>query len=168
MELCNQTSAQALMLTMLFMSGDLARRRCHSAEARDALPASAEIPGQRAPLQLLVYLGHSCLVAFHTCSSPVPRPHRQGAEDCPVWRRESSPGLPLALSWKKLIRPTSKTTSKFESAKGRLSAVTAIEIGVHLPAPQIALAVGQHLRKQIESGERNAARQVLKVKTGAH
>jgi hypothetical protein len=52
--------------------------------------------------------------------------------------------------------------------EGKAFRSTAIEIGVHLPAPQIARAVGQHLRKQIESEDRNAARQVLKVKTGAH
>lgn len=52
--------------------------------------------------------------------------------------------------------------------KGQALGIAQIEIGIPLPAAQVDLAVGQHLRRQIEAGELDAARQIFVLEAGAH
>src|SRR5580704_883131 len=56
---------------------------------------------------------------------------------------------------------------KARVGEGQRFGIAQIEIGVLLPAAQVVLAVGEHLKGEIEAGDFGPAREVFEVETGA-
>src|ERR1035438_7592668 len=52
--------------------------------------------------------------------------------------------------------------------EGQALRIAQVEIGLQIPATQVALAVSQHLGGKIESGKLHIARQIFVVEPGAH